>query len=145
MHPAEIANEIKEFEFFKPFEGRFVLQLATMMENRALSQGDCILVEGQGNQCLYFLRSGAVEIYISGKKIAVLADQGEVMGEMSVITGKPASSTIVAETGVEVFVLDTANFVHVLPIERDLLQLLLYKVYCNILVDRLTRANARQL
>lgn len=145
MHPAEIVEELKNFEFFKLFEGRLLLQLATMMENRTFTQGDCILVEGQRNQCLYFLRSGAVELYINGTKIAVLADQGEVMGEMSVITGKPASTTIVAETTVEIFVLDTANFLHVLPIERDLLQLLLHKVYCNILVDRLTRANARKL
>lgn len=145
MHPAEVTNEIKDYTFFKNFKMPTLLQISTMMETQTFSQGECLLVEGQGNHKLYFLRSGAVELYVGGRKIAVLADQGEVMGEMSVITGHVASTTIVAETSVETFVLDVHHFNEMPLADKQDLELLLYKVYCTILVDRLTRANARQL
>lgn len=145
LHPAEIANELKNYYFFNIFKERFLLQVCTMVEAQSYAPGDCIIVEGQLNQKLYFIRSGAVEIYKSGLKIAELSEQGEVMGEMSVVSAKPATSTIVAKTQLEAFVIDTNNFLHFKSVEKDHFELLLYKMFCHILVERLNKENNRNL
>jgi signal-transduction protein with cAMP-binding, CBS, and nucleotidyltransferase domain len=143
LHPAEIANELKNYYFFNIFKERFLLQICTMVEVQSYAPGDCIIVEGQLNRKLYFIRSGTVEIYMGGAKIAELSEQGEVMGEMSVVTEKPATSTIVAQTQLEVFVIDTNNFLHFKSNEKDHFELMLYKMFCHILVERLNKENNR--
>ncbi len=143
LHPAEIANELKNYYFFNIFKERFLLQVCTMVELQSYVPGDCIIIEGQLNHKLYFIRSGTVEIYMGGSKIAELSEQGEVMGEMSVVTEKPATSTIVAQTPLEVFVIDTNHFLHVKSAEKDHFELMLYKMFCHILVERLNKENNR--
>ncbi len=143
VHPAEIANELKNYYFFNIFKDRFLLQICTMVEMQTYAVGDCIIIEGQQNHKLYFIRSGSVEIYMGGSRIAELSEQGEVMGEMSVVTEKPATSTIVAKTQLNVFVIDTSHFLHFKPAEKEHFELLLYKMFCHILVERLTKENYR--
>lgn len=143
LHPAEIASELKNYYFFSIFKERFLLQMCTMVEVQSFAPGDCIIIEGQQNQKLYFIRNGSVEIYMRGSKIVDLSEQGEVMGEMSVVTGKPATSTIVASTQTELFVIDTNHFLHFKLTEKDHFELMLYKMLCHILVERLTKENNR--
>jgi signal-transduction protein with cAMP-binding, CBS, and nucleotidyltransferase domain len=143
LHPAEIANELKNYYFFNIFKERFLLQMCTMVEVQSYAPGDCIIIEGQSNHKLYFIRSGNVEIYMGGSKIAELSEQGEVMGEMSVVTQKPATSSIVALTPLEVFVIDTNHFLHFKSTEKDQFDLMLYKMFCHILVERLNKENNR--
>ena len=110
MHPSQIAQEIKEYPFFKIFKADILLQLSTMVEAKSYAAGDCILIEGQNNNHISFLRSGIVEVYISGQKLTELSEAGEVMGEMSVATEKSASTTIVAQNEVQTFsILNTAG------------------------------------
>lgn len=142
-HPAEIANELKDYYFFNIFKERFLLQVCTMVEVISYEPGDCILVEGQHNQKLYFIRSGTAQVYVGGVQIAELSEQGEVMGEMSVVTKKPASTTIVAKSPLELFVIDTNHFLHFKSAEKDQFELLLYKMLCHILAARLSKENIK--
>lgn len=143
MHPSQIAQEIKEYPFFKIFKADILLQLSTMVEAKSYAAGDCILIEGQNNNHISFLRSGIVEVYISGQKLTELSEAGEVMGEMSVATEKSASTTIVAQNEVQTFSIDTDYFSHIKPSDKEKFELLFYKMLCQILSDRLIKENLK--
>jgi cAMP-dependent protein kinase regulator len=75
-------------------------------------RGAVILREGQPGDSLYMLTSGTVRAFVKkdGKQ-APLADlsEGAFFGEMSVLTGKPRTATIVATNRCELLELDRAT------------------------------------
>lgn len=143
LHPAQIANEIKAFSFFRTFNDEMLMQVSAMIKPESFAQGTVILKEGAKNTSLYFLRSGKVEISLSGETIAVLDQAGEVFGEMSVITSDPASTTVKAQTDIEVFTIQAEVFQHVHPKDKDRFQALLFQLYSVILAERLMRTNEK--
>ena len=143
LHPADVANEIKNYHFFKTFSEDLLLQVSTMMVNVAFKKGDFILRQGQPNQSLYFLRSGKVEIVLSGEIVAEFEGKGEIIGEMSVISLNPAATSVRAASDVECFSVKTEDFDHVHPKDKDHFDSLLYRIYASILVERLNRTNEK--
>ena len=143
LHPAEVAREIKTFAFFKAFSEDLLLQVSTMMTGRSFKKGEFILRQGQANQSLYFLRSGKVEIILSGEVVAELGDTGEVIGEMSVISENPATTSVRAAEDVECFSVQASDFEHVHPKDKDHFDALLYRLYSSILVERLVKTNEK--
>lgn len=143
LHPADIAKELKTFQFFKSFPDDLLLQVATMTEGCSFKKGDTLLKEGAENKKLYFLRKGFLEVVLAGEVVALLQNPGEVVGEMSVVTQKPAGSTIRAGNDVESFIIDTDNFGFVPAKDKDHFLYLLYRIYSNILADRLAKTNEK--
>jgi CRP-like cAMP-binding protein len=143
LHPAEVAREIKKFAFFKSFSEDLLLQVSTMMTVKSFKKGDFILRQGQPNQSIYFLRSGKVEIILSGEVVAELDHVGEVMGEMSVISENPATTSVRAADDAECFTVQSSDFDHVHPKDKDHFDALLYRLYSSILVERLMKTNEK--
>lgn len=143
LHPAEVAREIKSFAFFSSFSEDLLLQVSTMMTGQSFKKGEFILRQGQPNQSLYFLRSGKVEIILSGEVVATLDHVGEVLGEMSVISENPATTSVRAAEDVECFSVKAQDFEHVHPKDKDHFNALLYRLYSSILVERLMKTNEK--
>lgn len=143
MHPADIAKELKSFSFFKSFGDDLLFQVSTMTEARDFSKGTLILEKGKENQCLYFLRTGKVEVVLGEEVVAVLQNPGEVMGEMSVVSKNPASTTLRASEDCRCFVIDSKSFDYVPAKDRQSFDALLYRLYSMILSERLTRTNEK--
>lgn len=143
LHPTDVAKELKSFSFFRSFPEALLLQVATFVEAKSFNKGDVILNEGASNKFLYFLRSGYAEVVLAGEVVAQLQNVGEVIGEMSVVSGKPASSTIRAGSAIDAFVIDTENFSLVPPREKDHFLHILYRIYSTILADRLAKTNEK--
>ncbi len=143
LHPAEVAREIKNFTFFKSFSEDLLLQVSTMMTGMSFKKGEFILRQGQINQSLFFLRAGKVEIILSGEVVAELSDVGEVLGEMSVISENPTTTSVRAVGDVECFTVQASDFDHVHPKEKDHFEVLLYRLYSSILVERLRKTNEK--
>ncbi|MGZ3802948.1 MAG: cyclic nucleotide-binding domain-containing protein [Pseudobdellovibrionaceae bacterium] len=143
LHPVEVAKELKTFFFFKSFAEDLLLQVSTMMVTKSYKKGEFILRQGQPNQSLFFLRTGSVEIILSGEVVAELNQVGEVFGEMSVISENPATTSVRATDDVECFTVKAADFEHVHPKEKDHFYSLLYRLYSSILVERLVKTNEK--
>ncbi|MCP4213110.1 MAG: cyclic nucleotide-binding domain-containing protein [bacterium] len=89
---------------------------------RCCSKGEVILREGEDNRetVIFVVKRGEVQVFSSrswGKKesLAILGP-GDVFGEYSVFTGKPANATVKARNEVEVLVLSRP---HLTEIARD--------------------------
>lgn len=143
MHPADIAKEIRQFAFFRTFNENLILQISTMMEVIRFSNGETVLKEGDANTRLFFIRSGSADVLLSGETVARLTQVGDVIGEMSVATERPVATTIKASSELSCFVLDSENFKHVHPKERDHFLALLYKLFAAVLSARLNKTNEK--
>lgn len=143
LHPAVIASEIKNYSFFRKFSEDLLLQVSTMTDVLVVKQGDLILKEGDVNYCLYFIRSGRADVLLAGEVVATLTNQGDVFGEMSVVSENKVTTSIRAATDIECFVLDSRNFNHVHPKDKDHFLSILYRLYSIILADRLIKTNEK--
>lgn len=143
LHPVDVAKELKQFSFFQSFSDDLLLPMATMTEQKTFKKGDVILQEGQENRCLFFIRTGIAEVLLAGEVVAILQNRGDVIGDMSVVTERPVSTTIRARTDLDCYMLNSDNFNHVHPKDKDHLMALLYKIYATVLADRLVRTNEK--
>ena len=143
LHPIDIAKEFRNFSFFRSFNDDLLLQLCALTEVQTFPKGTLLLTEGQKNKNLFFLRKGVTEILLAGEVVAILQNVGDVMGDMSVVTDRPAANSIRAATEVECFVLNSDDFDRVSSKDKDQFLAILYRVYSVILADRLVKTNEK--
>ncbi len=143
MHPADIVKEIEKFSFFKDFGKEFLLQIATMLRPIEFPVGTDVLIEGQLNEHLYFLREGSIDVLVDNESVFRMNVPGEVIGEISALSAVVATATLRTRTVCRCFALDSKDFDHVPPQSKDRFQFLLYKLYSNVLTERLTRTNEK--
>lgn len=143
MHPVEIVKELRTFPFFQGFPEDLLLQISTFVETCTFSKDDYILREGDPNTSLYFIRSGRADVLLAGEVVTFLQNAGEVIGEMSVVTGRPASTSIRASSDLQCLRIRTENFEHVPAAEKERFLYILYRIYSTILADRLMKTNEK--
>lgn len=102
-----------------------------------------ILKQGEVNKNLYFLVIGTVDIFVDGGLVASLRRKGDLLGEMSVITSKPCSATIVAKTPVELICVNIEKFRDVTRANQDQFENILYRIYSQILTDKINITNQK--
>lgn len=143
LHPAEIAQEIRKYSFFQRFDESLLLQICTMLRAEFVAEEQVLLLQGQKNDHLYFLREGQVDVLVDGIKVNQIDQIGEVLGEMSVLSDSPVTATLIAKTGLKLFKLDANDFSYVPPAKQDYFRFLLHKVYSEVLTRRLAQTNEK--
>lgn len=133
----EAANLFTEFPDVLLHQLRQVTTVVNFMPD------ETIMKQGELNSNLYFLVIGTVKIYVDGGIVATLARKGDLLGEMSVITKKPAGATIVAETPVQLIKVDTEAFKTLTGHNTDQFDHILYRIYSMILTDKLSVTNQK--
>lgn len=106
---------------------------------RSIAAGAALFAENAAGNTMYFLASGDVALTRSGKALDVIK-AGEVLGEMSVLTGVPRSATATAKTACEVIEMDTNTFSGAIQKTPEFALMLL-----AILIKRLRLALAMQM
>jgi len=76
---------------------------------RSVASGAALFAENASGKSMYFVASGEVALTRGGKPLDVIK-AGEVLGEMSVLTGAPRSATATARVACEVIELDASGF-----------------------------------
>ena len=118
-------------------------ELEGILRQAEYAPGTLILQEGARNERLYYLVEGKVAIVKGGEKIATLSTPGDLLGEMSLITGKPCSASSVAETQVIVLALEPGEVTKLSPRLQELLTTALYRLFAIILVEKLNATNEK--
>ena len=77
---------------------------------RFFNAGESIFVQGDKSHVIYMIRKGVVEIYQQDHPKPILLGHGEIIGEISLIAGRPYSADCVAKTDVELMLLTTHDF-----------------------------------
>lgn len=106
---------------------------------RSVAAGGTLFTENATGKSMYFLGSGEMALTRGGKPLDVIK-AGEVLGEMSVLTGEPRSATATARVDCEVIELDAGGFSDAIQKTPDFALMLL-----AILIKRLRLALAMQM
>ena len=85
------------------------LALADGLPRRSLARGEVLLVDGEPVHALYVLLSGALRIEKGGTLVAIVAERGTCVGEMSLLLDNPATADVVAEEDAVVAVVEDAR------------------------------------
>ena len=83
-----------------------LLALCSDLPVEDVPTGEVLISEGSEPTRMYVLRSGAVVVKRDATAIARIDSPGAILGEMSIVLGKPATATVVAESDVTVHVVD---------------------------------------
>jgi CRP/FNR family transcriptional regulator, cyclic AMP receptor protein len=86
-----------------------ILDHCTDAPRRDVEAGAVILTEGESTGRLYVLAAGRVAVLRGDTEVAVLSEPGSVLGEMSVLLGRPHTATVRALELSSIVVVDDAE------------------------------------
>jgi CRP-like cAMP-binding protein len=87
---------LRRIELFSALEPRELERVAAIAEERSFADGDVIGAEGELGDELHIVIDGTVRVVRGGSKIADRTN-GDVIGEMSLITREPRIASLVAD------------------------------------------------
>jgi len=106
------------------------------LEIRKYNKGEFIVRKGEQGRNLFIILSGKAEVVgEDGLHIAIL-DRGEILGEMSLISGSPITATVRAVESVELLCLSGRDFGEVLKRFPSV-----QMFFAKLLADRLMKTN----
>lgn len=114
-------------------------RLVELAGNLHFTQGEQVLAQGAHNERIYLILKGKASVRLEGEEILQLGP-GEMIGEMSVISGGPTSADVFAQTDLEILWF-TESQIHNEG-SADLSHLL-DRVFLSILTDKLVRTTSK--
>lgn len=130
-----LSNLMATAPLFKPFTKGDRRELVAKFKAREVKRGEVLIAEGQASDGLYVVLAGEVEVLVRGKRVATLKE-GEVFGEMSLLTRKPGSATVAASKRTSLLRLPREAFDAIIMSHPQILELVAE------LSDARTRQNA---
>ena len=88
-----LSNLMNTAPIFSPFNKSDRRDLVQKFRARDVGRGDVLVKEGSISDGLYVVLSGEVAVEAKGQRIATLKE-GQVFGEMSLLTRTPAGATV---------------------------------------------------
>jgi CRP-like cAMP-binding protein len=134
--------DLKQLSFFKKFPPEVVRQLQKVAQVVKFQRGDIIIQQNEKNDTLYLLLSGLLDVIVDGGRVAQLNRTGDLIGEMSLISREKSSATIRADSRGELLKID-GDSLHRLTLQNNSGAINLYKIYSDILVQKLFATNQR--
>jgi CRP-like cAMP-binding protein len=127
---------IKSIPLFSTLKETDLHRLESRLVRRRYSRGEVLFHMGDEGGNLYIIRSGRVKVTIPSVEgeevILTILSSGEILGEISLIDGKPRSATVQAMKDTEVLCLYREDFLDVLQERFEVVLGIL-----EILADRL--------
>lgn len=105
-----IVSVLGNFSIFQNIDQESIKNIIMMLKLQKIQPGDIIIRKGSPGENLYIIVSGRVEVLgDEGIRIAIL-EQGEVFGEMSLLSGDPVGATIRAMDACKILYLNAKDF-----------------------------------
>jgi CRP-like cAMP-binding protein/CheY-like chemotaxis protein len=114
-------------------------ELSPLGEIVEYKQDEIILKIGDENDSIYFIVQGMLRIVIENETVATLENQGDIIGEMSIVSDGPCSADVIAMTASKLLKLSTKK----LKEQSENYELILYKIFCNALAVKLDSTNVK--
>lgn len=133
----EIISFLKESRHFSQWPDALIRRLVPISKFSDFPAGMEILKESQFNDRVYFLARGQVRILVEGEHILDLKRRGDIFGEMSVISQKPCSATVVAKEDAQVFSIRARDITTNNGTKVDEMGHTLNRLFAAILTDKL--------
>jgi NTE family protein len=110
------------------------------LPRRIFAPGELLIVENDRPGAVFLIHTGQAEVLVSDRDgvehVVNRVGPGTLLGEMSLLTGQPASGSVCASTDLEAIVVDGAEFERLLTAFPQI-----YRNISAVLASRLARAN----
>lgn len=130
-----LSNLMQGSALFRPFSKSDRRELVQKFRARDVRRGEAMIKEGHTSDGLYVVLSGEVDVLVKGRKVASLRE-GEVFGEMSLLTRSPATATVTAARHTSVLRLPREDFDRIILSHPQVLE------HVSELTDERAKANA---
>ncbi len=137
-----------ESDLFRSLSNSAIERIVDRFKSVKFSKGEVIIDKGQKGDSFFVIKSGKIQVGVSGKnnkviQLAVLKNS-DCFGEMSLLTGNPASASITALENVNVLCLSEEHFNDIL-LEYPVLNRYFHRILSERLRDTSARAQTGQL
>ena len=110
--PADL-HFLMNASFFQAISDQGLCLLLNTLQRTTFRPGDRIISQGGSGECLYLIQKGTCIVH-AGKEEApdhvIRLKEGDVIGEMAVLTGEPRTANVDAETDMVLWRLDRVDF-----------------------------------
>lgn len=103
--------------------------IAPIMKEVQCTEGQTIVRKGEVGTFMFIIHRGQVGIYDGDRQLTTL-NEGEVVGELSLLDAEPRSATVVALTDLTLFRIDQADFYDLME-ERDEVMQNIIRMLCG--------------
>ncbi|MBC7951083.1 MAG: mechanosensitive ion channel family protein [Rhodospirillaceae bacterium] len=93
----EIHDELHRITLFRDFAATELDALAAQVVEHRFQDGECLFAQGDPGGSLYLLAEGVLEVRLDDAVLDRMVP-GEVLGEISLLTGQPRTASVVALT-----------------------------------------------
>ncbi|MCG8615042.1 MAG: SpoIIE family protein phosphatase [Desulfobacterales bacterium] len=138
-----IVRLLKQSRYLCHIESQKIRQLADNSLLKKLPGGRVILKQNEVNNCVYIIVSGSVSVHIDREHIYNLSRTGDILGEMSVITGGPSNATVMSESDVDLIEIPAGTLKQIHGTKTHDLHSALYQWFSNILTDKLYKTSQK--
>lgn len=131
LHLEKYFGVLRKIKLFDPLEDDALADLTVLLEFKAIPFGKVVVKKGSPGTNFFIILQGKVEIKADdGSKLAELGD-GEMFGEMSLLSAEPFQHSIFSVNTTRLAILSVKNFKEILK-KFPVLQMFIFK----LLVDR---------
>lgn len=115
----ETADLVAATPLFRNLDAGALARLAALTQEMVLGRGEVLFEAGAAGDAMYVIARGAVHIVIGDDVVEVLGG-GDIIGEMSLLTGARRTATVRAGTSVTLGKVDRADFAGLMEQHPDL-------------------------
>lgn len=130
-HLQKYFGVLRKIELFSPLEDDALEDMTVLLEFKTFPFGKTVVKKGSPGTNFFILLRGQVEVKNEDGSKLVDLGEGEMFGEMSLLSSEPFPHSIVSLTATQVAILSVKNFKEILK-KYPVLQMFLFK----LLVDR---------
>lgn len=134
----QMIDYLKESRLFNHLPDIVINEIVPLSNLKEYIPGEVILEEGIVNDKFFLLISGEVGVFVRGENILTLRRKGDIFGEMSVISKKPTTASIVASSKVSVITIQASDIVNFSEPGSENLRQVIYPIFAMILTDKLS-------
>jgi len=115
---ARLREVISQIPFFAPLQDSEREQLAEAATMHVFNRGELVIQEGESGRSIYVILDGRVKVFTgdeSGNELELaILGVGQFFGEMSLVSGKPRSSSVAAFDSSVLVELNSASMIKVI-------------------------------
>jgi CRP-like cAMP-binding protein len=100
---------LERVPIFQGLEHRELERIANSMKPRTFRAGDAVTTEGQGGVGFFVIEDGTARVTIGGQERRTLGP-GDYFGEVALLTDRPRTATITAETDLRCYGMTSWDF-----------------------------------
>lgn len=136
-HKQKTFSYLRQSRYFKTVSDETLEKFLALSNVRYFNEGEIVLAQGQSNDEVSVIVTGKVAVKVDGLFICHLRRRGDIFGEMSVITGEPASATIEAAEDLQIVTISSGLLREIKGDAFHELHHLFYEWFSRILSEKL--------